>query len=53
VIEFEPGDAFTAGKHGGLCQVVELASVNKAFQDILLNMKIIVANGRELLAELG
>jgi len=27
VVEFERGDAFTAGKHGGLCQVVELASV--------------------------
>ena len=32
-------------------QVVELASVNKAFQDILLNIKIIVANGREPLTE--
>ena len=44
VIEFEPGDALTAGKHGGLGQVMELPSVNKAFQDVLLNIKIIVAN---------
>ena len=53
VVEFEPGDAFTAGKHGGSRQVVELASVNKAFQDVLLNIKIVVANGREPVAELG
>ena len=45
VVEFEPRDAFTAGKHGGLGQVMELASVNKALQDILLNVKIIVADG--------
>ena len=44
VVEFEPGDAFTAGKDSGLGQVVELASVNKALQDVLLNVKIVVAN---------
>ena len=39
VIKFEPWDAFTVGKHGGLGQVVELSSVNKAFQDILLDTR--------------
>ena len=53
VVELESRDAFTAGKHGGLCQVMELASVNKAFQDILLNIKIVVANGGELVSQLG
>ena len=53
MVEFEPGDAFTAGKHGGLCQVVELPSVDKAFQDVLLNVKIVVANAREPVSELG
>jgi hypothetical protein len=53
VVEFESRDAFTAGKHGGLCQVMELASVNKAFQDILLNVKVVVANGREPVTEMG
>ena len=46
-------DAFTAGKQGGLCQVMKLPSGNKAFQDVLLNIKIIVANGGELVSELG
>jgi hypothetical protein len=45
VVEFEPRDAFTAGKGSGLGQFVELTSVNKALQDVLLNIKIVVANG--------
>src|ERR1700751_819446 len=53
VVEFEPGDAFAAGKHGGLCQVVELTSVGKDLQYILPNIKIMVADGREPVAELG
>jgi hypothetical protein len=53
VIEFESRDALTAEKHRGLCQVVELLSVDKAFQDVLLDVKIVVANGREPVAELG
>jgi hypothetical protein len=32
---------------------MELSSVNEAFQDVLLNIKIIVANGREPVPELG
>ena len=53
VVEFKARDAFTAGKHRGLGQVVELASVDKAFQDVLLDVKIIVANGREPVSEFG
>ena len=53
VVEFESRDAFTAGKHGGLCQLMELPSVDKAFQDVLLNVKIIVANTGEPVSELG
>jgi hypothetical protein len=44
---------FTAEKHRGLCQVVELPSIDKAFQDVLLDVKIVVANGREPVSELG
>ena len=53
MVEFEPRDAFTAGKDSGLGQVVELTSVDKAFQDVLLDVKIVVANGREPVSELG
>ena len=44
VVEFEPGDAFTAGKDSGLGQVMELPSIDEALQDILLNVKIVVAD---------
>ena len=52
VIEFEPRDAFTAGKHCGLDQVMQLTAVDKAFQNVLLNVKIIVANAGEPVSEL-
>src|SRR6201984_2444818 len=52
VVEFEPRDAFTTGKDSGLCQVMQLASVDKALQDVLLNIKIVVANGGELVSKL-
>jgi len=32
---------------------MELASVNKALQDVLLNIKIVVAHGGELVSKLG
>ena len=44
VVEFESRDALTAGKDSGLGQVVQLPSVNKALQDVLLDVKIVVAN---------
>jgi hypothetical protein len=52
VVEFEPRDAFTTGKDSGLGQAVELASVDKAFQDVLLDGEIVVANAREPVTEL-
>ena len=45
VVEFESRDTFTAGKHRGLGQVMELASIDETLQDILLNVKIVVADG--------
>ena len=53
MVEFESRDAFTAGKHRGLGQVMELPSIDEALQEILLNVKIVVADGRELVSELG
>jgi hypothetical protein len=53
VVEFESRDAFSARKDSGSGQVMELTSVNKAFQDILLDVKVVIANGREPVAELG
>src|ERR1700751_5449042 len=48
-----PGMRLPPGSTVGSRQVMELPSVNKAFQDILLNVKVVVANGREPVTELG
>ena len=45
VVEFESREMFTAGKHRGLGQVMELASIDETLQDILLNVKIVFADG--------
>jgi hypothetical protein len=45
VVELESRDAFTAGKDSGSRQVMELASIDEALQDILLNIQIVVADG--------
>jgi hypothetical protein len=35
------------------CQLTQLSSVNKGFQDVLLDGEIVVADGRQLVSELG
>jgi hypothetical protein len=52
MVEFQAGNPFTTGKHCGLCQLMELTSVDEGFQDILLDAKIVVANGGELFSQL-
>ena len=53
VVQFQAGNPFATGKHGGFCQLTQLPSVDKGFQDVLLDGEIIVADGRQLVSELG
>ena len=53
VVQFQAGNPFAAGKDCGFCQLTQLASVDKGFQDVLLDGEIIVADGRQLVSELG
>ena len=53
VVQFQAGNPFATGKHGGFCQLTQLASVDKGFQDVLLDGEIVVADGRQLVSELG
>ena len=53
VVQFQAGNPFTTGKHGRFCQLTQLSSVNKGFQDVLLDGEIVVADGRQLVSELG
>ena len=51
VVQFEARNPFATGKHCGFCQLTQLPSVDKGFQDVLLNGEIIVADGRQLVSE--
>ena len=53
VVQFQAGNPFATGKHGGFSQRTQLPSVDKGFQDVLLDGEIIVADGRQLISELG
>ena len=53
IVQFQAGNAFTAGKHGGLGQLLQLASVDKGFQDVLLDVEVVVADGRQPVSQLG
>src|ERR1700731_4461668 len=53
MVEFQAGNPFTTGKHCGLCQLTQLTSVDEGFQDVLLDAEIVVANGCQLLSQLG
>src|SRR4029077_7168747 len=52
MVEFQAGNPFTTGKHCGLCQLMELTSVDEGFQDILLDAEVVVANAGEPVSEL-
>ena len=53
VVQLQPGNPFAAGKHCGFCQLTQLPSVDKGFQDVLLDGEVVVADGRQLVSELG
>src|SRR5260370_2033550 len=51
VIELQTGDAFAVREDGGLAEVSQLAAIEEGFQDVLLNIQVVVNNRGELLAE--
>jgi hypothetical protein len=53
MIELQTRDAFAVGQDGGLAEVPQLAAIEGGFQDVLLNIQIVVDNGRKLVAEFG
>ena len=52
MIEFQAGYAFAAGKNGRLGELAQLAAVDECLQDVLLNILVVVDDGRELLPQL-
>ena len=46
MIKPEPGDAFSGWSNSGLCELPQLAAIDEGLKDILLNVEIIVVDGR-------
>lgn len=42
MVELQAGDSLSVGRGGGLSQFLELASIDKSFQDVLLGVVVVV-----------
>src|SRR5260370_24985036 len=51
MIQMETGNALAVGKNGGLAQSSQLATIDEGFQNVLLDIQVVVHNGGKLLAE--
>ena len=47
IVELEAGGALSGGGDRRLSQVSQLPAVNEGFQDVLLNVEVVVVDGRE------
>jgi hypothetical protein len=53
IVELEAGDAFAGRGQGGFGKVSELPAIDKGFEDIVLNVQVIVDDRRHLVAQRG
>ena len=53
MIELQPGNPFTVGEDSGLAELPELAAINEGFQNVLLDIVIVVDDGRKLGSKFG
>ncbi|MGA8620161.1 MAG: hypothetical protein WB660_16765 [Candidatus Sulfotelmatobacter sp.] len=53
MIELQAGNAFAVGQDGGLAELAKLAAINEGFENVLLNVEVVVDDGGKLLSELG
>lgn len=51
VIELQTRDAFAVREDSGLAEVPQLATIEEGFQDVLLNIQVVVNNRGKLLTE--
>ena len=52
MIELQPGNPSTAGD-SGLAELQELAAIDEGFQNVLLDIVIVVDDGRKLGSKFG
>jgi len=53
VIELQAGNPFAVGQDRGLAELVKLAAIDEGFENVLLNVEVVVDDRGKLLPELG
>ena len=53
MVELEAGDALSGRRDGRFGELAQLTAIDKGLQDVLLNIEIIVVDGRKRVAERG
>jgi hypothetical protein len=52
VVQLQTGDAFTSRQDRGVAECPQLSAVDKGFQDVLLDIQVVVDNRGQLWPEL-
>ena len=53
MIELQAGNPFAVGEDGGLTELAKLAAIDEGFENVLLNVEVVVDDGGKLLPKLG
>ena len=53
MIQLQTRNAFAVGQEGGLAEFPQLAAIDEGFQNVLLNLQVVVGDGGRFLSELG
>jgi hypothetical protein len=51
MIELEAGNPFAVGEDSGLAELAKLAAIDEGFENVLLNVEVVVDDGGKLLLE--
>jgi hypothetical protein len=53
MIELQAGNAFAVGEESGLAELAQLATIDEGFQNVRLNVEVVVDDGGKFLSEFG
>src|SRR5215472_15511803 len=53
MIQLQAGNAFAIGQQGRLGKLAELGAIDKGFQNVLLNVEVVIHDGSKLLSQYG
>jgi len=53
MIELQAGNPFAVRQDSGLAELVKLATIDEGFENVLLNVEVVVDDGGKLLSKFG